>query len=128
MLQTEHHSMRYRPPAFVSGKLPNRPRSYVRVLVSFSRVVEVSTQQSLLRIDNADDVPLEEFLKLYEPLRNALAYRRLQGDPLSPREQVVLARLNQLLSTWLEHPRPEPPAVTQAVEEARLLLHQLENG
>jgi hypothetical protein len=120
--------MLYKPPVFVSGELPERPRSYVRVFVSFSRVVEISPQQSSLRIDNADDVPLEEFLKLYEPLRNALAYRRLQGEALSPREHVVLTKLNQLLSTWLEHPQPEPPAVTQAVEEAKLLLHQLENG
>lgn len=90
--------------------------------------MEVSTQDEPVRIDNSGELPIEELLELFEPVRNELAYRRLKGDSLSKREQLVLEMLNQLLSALLEHPQPEPPAVTQAVEEAKLLLHQLENG
>jgi hypothetical protein len=81
-----------------------------------------------MKIDNAVDVPLEELLQVYEPVRTLLASRRLRGESLSQREQLVLTKLNQMLSTFFDHPQPEPPAVTQAVEEAKLLLHQLDHG
>jgi len=88
----------------------------------------MSIQNNSMKIDNASDVPLEELLQVYEPVRTLLASRRLQGESLSQREQLVLTKLNQMLSTFFDYPRPEPPAVTQAVEEAQLLLHQLEHG
>jgi hypothetical protein len=51
-------------------------------------------QEALVRIDNSGEIPIEELLALYEPVRNALVYRRLKGDPLSKREQLVLEMLN----------------------------------
>ena len=128
MLQTDHRSITYQPPTFVVTRPTARPRSYSQVLLYCDCVMEVPVQKNLMRIDNAGQLPLEEFLQLYEPVRNSLAYRRLQGQPLSMREQLVLAKLNQLLSTLFDQPRPEPPAVTQEVEEAKLLLHQIEHG
>ena len=128
MLRTEHRSIPYQLPAFVIGQLPARPRSYAGVLSHFGRVVEISIQKSPMQIDNAGEVPLEEFLQAYESDRNMLASRRLKGELLSQREQLVLEKLNQMLSTLFDRPRPEPPVVTQAVEEAKLLLHQLEHG
>ena len=106
----------------------SRPRDYSLILSHFCRVLEIPTQEEPIRIDNSGELPTEELLELYEPIRNALAYRRLKGDTLSKREQLVLDMLNQLLSVLLEHPQPEPPPVTQAVEEAKRLLHQIENG
>jgi len=88
----------------------------------------MSTQNNPMKIDNASGVPLEELIQVYEPVRTLLASRRLQGESLSQREQLVLTKLNQLLSTFFDHPQSEPPAVTQAVEEGKLLLHQLEHG
>jgi hypothetical protein len=90
--------------------------------------VEISVESNPVRIDNANDFPLEEFLRYVEPLRNELAYRRLMDEPLSRKEQLVLTILNLLLSELFQKPSPEPPAVTQAVEEAKLLLHQIEHG
>lgn len=128
MLQTDHQCIIYEPPEFVVERPPARPRSYWLILSRCFRVMEIHAQEALVRIDNSGEIPIEELLALYEPVRNTLAYRRLKGDPLSKREQLVLEKLNQLLSVLLEHPQPEPPAVTQAVEEAKLLLHQLEHG
>ena len=128
MLRTDHRSIPYQPPAFAGGQLSTRPRSYAGILLHFGRVVEISTQNNPMKIDNAVDVPLEELLQVYEPVRTLLASRRLRGESLSQREQLVLTKLNQMLSTFFDHPRPEPPAVTQAVEEAKRLLHQLDHG
>lgn len=128
MLRTDHRSIPYQPPAFACGQLSARPRSYAVVLLHFGRVVEMSTQNNPMKIDNAGEVPLEELLQVYEPVRTLLASRRLQGESLSQREHLVLTKLNQMLSTFFDHPQSEPPAVTQAVEEAKLLLHQLEHG
>ena len=129
MFQTDHQCVTYEPPEFAVERPPARPRSYSFILSRYCRVREIhDAQEALVRIDNSGEIPIEELLALYEPVRNALAYRRLKGDPLSKREQLVLEMLNQLLSVLLEHPQPEPPAVTQAVEEAKLLLHQFEHG
>jgi len=128
MLRTDHRSIPYQPPAFAGGQLSARPRSYAGILLHFGRVVEMSPQNNPMKIDNAGDVPLEELLQIYEPVRTLPASRRLQGESLSQREQLVLTKLNQMLSIFFDHPRPEPPAVTQAVEEAKRLLHQLEHG
>jgi hypothetical protein len=54
--------------------------------------MEVSTQDESVRIDDSGELPIEELLALYEPVRNELAYRRLKGDSLSQREQLVLKR------------------------------------
>ena len=128
MLLTDHQCITYEPPEFMDERPSSRPRSYSLILSRFCRVLEIPTQEEPTRVDNSGEFPIEELLELYEPIRNTLAYRRLKGDTLSKREQLVLDMLNQLLSVLLEHPQPEPPPVTQAVEEAKRLLHQLENG
>jgi hypothetical protein len=128
MLQTAHRSKTYRSPKFAFRRRIPRPRGYSQIFARCTRVVEIPVENNPLRIDNADDFSIEEFLRDVEPLRNELAYRRLMNEPLSQKEQLVLSILNLLLSNLLEKPSPEPPAVTQAVEDAKLLLHQLEHG
>jgi hypothetical protein len=128
MLQTAHRSNTYRSPKFVFRHTISRPRGYSQIFARCTPIVEISVESNPVRIDNADDFSLEEFLRYVEPLRNELAYRRLMDEPLSRKEQLVLTILNLLLSELFQKPSPEPPAVTQAVEEAKLLLHQMKHG
>lgn len=128
MLQTEHQHMRYTLPRFAVERSSTRPRGYSEIFARSCRVIEISIQNEPIRIDDSGELPVEELMALYEPIRHDLALRRLKGEPLSQREQLVLEIFNKLLDIFLERPKKEPPEVTQAVEEAKLLLYELENG
>ena len=92
MPQAEHQHTIYAPLQFVDERQSARPRGYSEIFSRSYRVMEVSTQDESVRIDDSGELPIEELLALYEPVRNELAYRRLKGDSLSQREQLVLKR------------------------------------
>ena len=113
MLQTEHTGNQYAKPVLArtqargpSVGIPGHPRVYQPVAEAQSRDV-----------GDAGGLTLEEFAESYLDIRDELAYRRLAGEVLSPRESVILAALNDLLERLLPAPAPLPKHVTQLVDE-----------
>lgn len=65
---------------------------------------------------------LEEFCDKHLSRHDALAFRALDGDALSPEESEELARLSDVLCKLLPPSTPLPADVIEAMAEVRRLL------
>ena len=66
---------------------------------------------------------LDAFLAANEDTRDELAYRKLTGEPLDAREQLILAALNQQLDQLIAPPvSKEQQDFVAALDEAKRLL------
>lgn len=70
----------------------------------------------------------EDLAARNEPVRRALAIRRIKGEVLSDAEQLVLSSLNHRLAELLPAPAPVPPRAEQALMEATRLLRKYAGG
>lgn len=125
MLQTEHAATPYEKPTF-SRTLPAR-RSFRQVLDRVA-AVEVVPASNGISLTDSNAAGIDQLLRQHESVRHDLMLRRVRGETLSPVEEAVLNFLNSELEAHLPRPEQRPADVTAAVQEAKLLLAELENA
>lgn len=126
MLQTEHDAASYAKPTF-RKKTPER-RSYREVLTRAVAMKEIGVHIPSIDLHDSGAAGLDDFLRQQESTRHELMLRRVRGESLSPVEDLVLRTLNDQVEAHLSKPERRPADVTAAVEEARLILAQLEDA
>jgi hypothetical protein len=120
MLRAEHHAIVYARPTFRRG-FGTGARQYRDALRSLLPVHEAQIGSSVSRMGDSEALNLEEFLRRHEHERHRLVMKKLHGDELSPREEVMLQSINAQLERLLPAPERRPEDVTLAVTEARRL-------
>jgi hypothetical protein len=117
MLQTDHQGKQYSKPVLATQ--PGRPRSYEQVYRLLGPVYgqEETAGGKHRDLGDSGEVTLEEFARQYLDARDRLAYRKLRGKSLSPREQSMLAALNRMLEQLLPPPAALPSNVKEMVDE-----------
>lgn len=126
MFQTEHGTASYAKPTFRRAMPENR--SYRDVLARALALKEVGGRFTSIDLGDSDAAGLEHFLRQYEGLRHELMLRRVRGETLGAVEDAVLHFLNAELEVHLPRPERRPADVSAAVQEAKLLLAELENA
>ncbi len=132
-LHSEHVGTKYEPPHFQRCTSEGAP---VREVLERSvRATTIGTGEAISETggpatseSDTGLYALATFLEGAEPLRQALATRRLKGEVLGPEEGAALDLLNAHLDSVLPGPRAEPPEVTQAMMEATRLLAKYGRG
>jgi len=126
MLQTEHARRTYALPTFASARTPDerRRRQYAGVIASLSQMLrQLLTQEDPWTMRDSGQSELDAFLAANEDARDELAYRKLTGQSLDAREELILAALNQQLDQLLApHVSKEQHDFVAALEEAKRLL------
>ena len=120
MLRAEHHAIVYARPTF-RMRLGTGARQYRDALRSLLQVHEAQIGPSASRLGDSETVSLEEFMRRYEYERHRLVMKKLHGDELSPREEIMLQSINAQLDRLLPAPERMPDDVALAVREARRL-------
>lgn len=116
MLQLSHHSQKYSRPV-LSGSVPQTFAALYRSMGTVQEVREPIVECSRGLGDSGGVATLEEFSTQYLETRDSLALRRIRGEKLTAREQVLLESLNHLLEQLLPRPDRLPPDITELVEE-----------
>lgn len=126
MLQTEHASHTYANPVFASAPTPEerQRRQYARVIASLgNQLRQLLTQDDPWSMRDSGQSELDAFLAANEETRDELAYRKLTGQALDAREELILAALNQELDQLLAPSvSKEQQDFVAALEEAKRLL------
>jgi hypothetical protein len=120
MLRAEHHAIVYARPTF-RMRLGMGARQYRDALRSLLPVHEAQIGPSISHMGDSESVNLEEFMRRYEQERQSLAMRKLHGEDLSPKEEIMLQSINAQLDRLLPAPEKMPEDVALAVREARRL-------
>lgn len=123
MLRAEHHAVVYARPVFRT-RLGVGARQYREVLRSLLPVHEARLEPSVSRLGDSESLSLEEFVRRYEHERQRLVVKKLRGEQLSPREDVMLQSINVQLERLLPAPARRPEEVTLAVAEARHIVRR----
>lgn len=125
MLQNEHSAREYAKPEFSVrswGAL-----GYARAFRTYSPVYgqdEESSRGGTLEVGDSGEVSLDEFVERYLDTRDRLAYRRIRGEVLSPREASLLTVLNHMVDKLLPRPTALPSDVKATVEEVLRLTRR----
>jgi hypothetical protein len=114
MLHAEHVGRKYQKLTFAA--VPKRPRSHERIVQCASPVFENTGLNFVSSLGDSEEMSKVEFVS-YANKRAELALRRLRGEPLSMREQVLLRILNVLAKALLPHPKPLEREAVEAMEE-----------
>jgi hypothetical protein len=120
MLRAEHHTTVYARPTFRTH-FGTAARQYQEALRILLPVHEVQTSSPISGLRDSDTLGLDEFVRQHEQERQRLVMRKLRGEQLSSREEVVLHSINAQLERLLPAPERRPDDVTLAVAEARRL-------
>jgi hypothetical protein len=127
MLQAEHQKEKYAGVSFAKSTPTSQTSALLRVVTS-STVIETDSARLKSSATETGAAPVDEFLARFEQVRQRLSYRRLMGERLTLAEDAVLTWLTRKWNDHLVPPMPERPEVTQAVEEAKLILQRLSGG
>lgn len=127
-ISNEHMVCQYAAASFGASAKVDLQRGIGQVLRRPIAVLEVPPEGVSVEDSDTGTEPLRVFLDRAEPLRQALAAKRMRGEQLSLKEQLVLQILNNILDSLLTPPVPEAPDVSQALSEARRLLKKYANG
>lgn len=125
MLQTVHSSRAIQPKRI--SPPTERPRSHERVFKALEPVYEVQPASSTHAVGGLGDAGAPELRRLaerYSEMRDELAYRKLRGEGLSAREQVLLGVLNQLTRLVMRPRDPISDDVLDAAAEVKRLVAQ----
>lgn len=126
MLQTDHRSRIYALPPFAPARTPEerRWRQYALVLASLRHSLrQLLAQDDAWEMRDSGQSELDDFLAANEDTRDELAYRKLTGNTLTPREELVLVTLNDKLDQMLAPPTPKDHQdFVAALDEAKRLL------
>lgn len=117
MLQRSHVTNRHAKPML--ARMPVAARSFDDIYREMGATHEPREGAIEVRrvLGDAGGSSLDQLVESYLDLRDQLAYRRLRGDGLSPREHVLLVALNQLVDQVFP-PRPGLPShVNDLVDE-----------
>jgi hypothetical protein len=129
MLQNEHSKKKYPLPRFAQARndYERRQRRYVLVFSSVEKIIrqaikEIKEKEQWAMRDSGQS-ELDAFLAVNEETRDELAYRKLMGQSLNAREELILATLNQQLDQLLAPPpSKEQQNFVAALKEAKRLL------
>lgn len=127
-ISNEHMVCQYAAASFGASVKVDLQRGIGQVLQRPMAVVEVPPGGVSVEDSDTGTEPLRAFLDRAEPLRQELAAKRIRGEQLPLKEQLVLQVLNNILDALLTPPAPEAPDVNQALSEARRLLEKYANG
>jgi hypothetical protein len=127
-ISNEHMVRRYAAASFGTSAKVDLQRGIGHVLRRPVAVVEVPPGGVSVEDSDTGTEPLRVFLDRAEPLRQELAAKRIRGEKLPLKEQLVLQVLNNILDSLLTPPAPEAPDVSQALSVARRLLKKYADG
>jgi hypothetical protein len=116
MLQAEHIGHRYPKPLFTPHN--ERPRSHVRLFARVSPVIHLEARRPLVAWGDAEEFTLGEIAR-YSDKRTELALRKLRGESLTVREQLILSVLNTLTRLVVTPPTRLSGEVREAMDEYR---------
>ena len=123
MLQAEHQAQKYGLPGFASQKAGD----HTKVFYAIVRVDQSASIGAITGLGTANEHPVEALLREFMDLRDELAYRRLRGETLGPREGSMLDALNLIAMAALPRAEELPSGVQEAIREA-FLLDRVRNG
>lgn len=125
MLQSEHSAKEYAKPNFAvrSWGAMGYARA-LRVLGPVYGQQEESSRGLSLEVGDSGESSLDEFVERYLETRDNLAYRKLRGEDLSPREMSLLTVLNRMVDKLLPQPAMLPADVKATVEEVLRLTRR----
>lgn len=125
MLQTMHKSREIRPKPLTTQV--ERPRSHARVFEALKPVYQVQPAcdtHAVGRLGDAGGPELRRIAEQYSDTRDELAYRKLRGGDLSPREHLLLLVLNKITQLVMRPRDPISKDVLEAAAEVRRLRAQ----
>lgn len=124
MIRASHGANQYAKPSF--REVPTEVRLH-QVLARVMRMTTRASGESLSVADSGQPT-VDEFVRRFDDVRSELVGRKLRGESLSSEEQLVLDLINDALRSTMTPPRAESERVRTAVEEADLILRDLQSG
>ena len=127
LLLAEHIGIQYNKPSF---RKDYSSKSIIDSVIDI--FIKSPEDNNTIKRDyvtgNLSEMSLERFMSSFGELRDELAYRKLKGEILTEREEVVLNTLNQEIERLLEPSLPKAAEYKPILDEAKRFLQSIENG
>lgn len=122
MLAVEQCEVRYERPAFAEPKGKPSAGQAALPLTPVANFRQPVSEPDVGRLRDSEEAGIETDLTPLVERRDELAYRKLRGEALSPRESLALAVLNDFVRrTLIPRSSPLPESVREAMEEVRFM-------